>query len=178
MLRRFIDTYRSGSYKEFFSFVRIRPQKVLTLWKCAEFAQDKVLVQKFINIYPPAKQEMRKFAMEVSKFQCFFTWSDAKPIRYSPEEEVEHKEYCDMLDEEPLMEENRTKEPTMIYVPKTSEELKGDDLYSEMLRALASPPNLGGVSAPESEIRSLTGAQKLERMRARVSANSGYRGDA
>lgn len=114
LLRAFVETYKKEGSGDFFYYVNIHHRHVPKFWRCAQFAQNKDLVQRFVDIYPYAKQEMRKFALRVLKFECFFVWSDAEKIRFSPHEERELDDISRMLGEEPLTEEKRARWPTKV----------------------------------------------------------------
>lgn len=148
-LRATIPFYRQEGEKKLFNFVKLRHDCSFRPWRCAEFSEDRELVQQYVNIFPEAKRLMREFAMEVSCFCCSFVWSDAKPIQFSPEEEEEFAYIDKILGQKPVALEERAKERTTIYVPKTREELNGDDRYIEMLSTLCSPPKMGGVTLPK-----------------------------
>lgn len=140
VLRRRRDLYKSENSNDFFSYVRLSRKRFFYPYRCVEFVKDKELVQRFTSIYPHMKQEMREYALDVAKFRCSFVWSDAKPVVFSPEEErLMELEFGTL----PL--ENRAKESTEVYVPKTSDELNGDEDVAEMLRVLSGPEALGGV---------------------------------
>lgn len=170
LLKKFIPVYQEEGYADFFSYVRISPLRVPKLWRCAEFASDKDLVQRFVEVYPRAKPLMRDFAMQVTKFSCRFTWSDAEPIRFSPEEEAELDDLARTLGEEPLSEENRGKVQTLVYVPKTTAELNGDNQFADMLRVLSGPAKLGGVTLPNRATDKLSDIERIKRIQARVAA--------
>lgn len=169
LLKSFLPVYRSEGYKDFFSYVRIYHHRVLEAWKCAEFSQDKALVQKFTKIYPQAKKSMREFSLETSKFECFFTWSDAKPAISTQEDLDDINHTAAMLGEDPVTFDDCAKEPTLIYVSKTPEELGGDEIFAENLRILSGPETLGGVHVPKIEC-DLTPEQAIKRTQARVMA--------
>lgn len=170
LLRKFIPVYQEEGYADFFSYIRISPLRAPMLWHCAEFASNKDLVQRFVEVYPRAKMLMRDFAMQVSKFSCQFIWSDAESVRFSPEEEAELDDFDRMLGKEPLSEENRGKVQTLVYVPKTVAELNGDDRFADMLRVLSGPVKLGGVALPDRASDKLSDIEQIRRIQARVAA--------
>lgn len=170
LLKKFIPVYQEEGYADFFSYVRISPLRAPKLWRCAEFASNKDLVQRFVEVYPRAKPLMRDFAMQVSKFSCQFTWSDAEPVRFSPEEEAELDDFDRMLGNEPLSEENRAKVQTLVYVPKTAAELNGNNQFADMLRVLSGPVKLGGVALPDRAADKLSNTERIGRVQTRVAA--------
>lgn len=137
------EVYLAEASNDFFTYVRLSRERFFYPYRCAEFVENKDLVQRFASIYPHMKHEMREFALGVAKFNCTFMWSDAKPVFLSPEVEPE-------LDADfgPISVEERAKEITQVYVPKTATELNGDEKYAELLRVLSGPESLGGVKMP------------------------------
>jgi len=170
ILKKFVPVYKSEGHTDFSAYARIHHKRVLTPWKCAEFTLNKDLVQSFVDIYPRAKQEMRAFALQVSKFNCYFVWSDARPAVSSQAELDEINDVAEALGEDPITFENCAKEPTQVYVPKTSEELNGDDKFAEQLRILSGPVNLGGVRVTNHEYKFT--ANDVASLQARVFALS------
>ena len=142
VLRKRRHVYKSEHFDDFFSYARLSRHRFFYPYRCVEFVKDRELVQRFTSIYPHMKQAMREYALDVTKFKCFFVWSDAKPVVFSPEEKnLMELEFGKL----PL--DNRAKEPTEVYVPKTNEELNGDEDVAELLRVLSGPETLGGVKA-------------------------------
>lgn len=171
LLRKFIPVYKEEGHTEFFDFVRIRRLMFLAPWKCAEFVQYPDLMRRFLQVYPRAQIEMRKFAMTVSKFTCWFVWSDAEPIDISPEEESEMNDFFEMVGEEPLAYENRPKKPTIIYIEKTPEEMRGDEIYAKQLQKLTGPVTLGGIEVPHNYLsQRAPSLENLQRMQRRIDA--------
>ncbi len=131
-------------------------------WRCKEFFNDMDTVRKFASFFPGTKAKMREFEMLLANFHCWFTWSDAKPIMYSPEEEQEISEFLEMIGEEDIPIEERAKEPTEIYLNKEDCEMPGWGPFLDRLRIAASPEKKGGLKTnsvnllPESVFRRLT----------------------
>lgn len=114
-------------------------------WQCADFVENRELVTRFLVVFPDAKSIMRDYAMRVSQFECIFTWSDAKPVQYTPEEEAEFAFIDKMLGEDAVPLEERPKEQGFVYVAKTAAELDGDDAVSQKLTGYCRPARLGGI---------------------------------
>lgn len=161
-VRLYRNVYKHEGYKSFLSYAKIRRFVNEEPWRCKEFFDDMSVVQDFINIFPRAKSAMNEFATNVTKFSCEFTWSDAKPIVLSDEEELEFRH-----SEEYIPVEERRKESTHIYVDKTSEEMFGYETFAQKLRSAASPPSKGGLLLPVQEVPS-NGFVSLERIKLRV----------
>lgn len=115
-------------------------------WQCAEFIDDSELVKKYASVFPQAKAEMRNYAMRTAHFTCDFVWSDAKPIELSLEDEADILEVCEALGEDPIPYEERAKEHTTVYVEKTAEELRQDDLIADKILEYCRPEKLGGIA--------------------------------
>jgi len=120
LLKKFVPIYQKEGTHEFFSIVRIKEQHIFEPWRCAEFCQDKNLVQSFVDVFSAAKKEMRLFSMAASQFLCHYTWSDELQNGNDP---WLHK----------------------AYVPKSEAELDGDEKAIETIRTLSGPVKLGGV---------------------------------
>lgn len=166
LLKKLIPVYREECYNDFFSYVRFNRHHTFQPWVCAEFALDKDLVQKFVEVSPNAKINMRRFAMMTSKFQCIFTWSDAE--KWDMQNNIEDIDWA--IKNLDLLRKNGCRELTEIYVPKTSEEMKGDDRFAEMLKVLSGPVKLGGVATTTSAAGELSQYEHIQRMDARITA--------
>lgn len=79
-------------------------------------------MQDYVDMFPMAKQEMRRFSQAVSNFLCLYSWSDEPQNKNKPQY---HK----------------------AYVPKSIAELNGDEYAIEAIRTLSGPVKLGGVLA-------------------------------
>ena len=103
-------------------------------WMCAEFVANKVLVQKYLDVFPQVKQHMREFAMAASKFECTFRWSDDE-IKPLPDN------YLDDI----MCDDVEISLPHCVYVSKTKDELNGDDEVAEALLGYCRAEKLGGL---------------------------------
>lgn len=122
LLKKFAPVYKKEGFDDFFSFVKIKNEHIFEPWKCTEFCQNKGLVQDYVDMFPMAKQEMRRFSQAVSNFLCLYSWSDEPQNKNKPQY---HK----------------------AYVPKSIAELNGDEYAIEAIRTLSGPVKLGGVLA-------------------------------
>lgn len=179
----FRNIYREENLKDFYSYVRIRRISYdgflynttdFVPWRCQEFFEDQEIVQEFVDNFPFAKKSMREFANLVANFCCVFTWSDANPIRYSPDEERELSEFNQSIGEEDIPLEERAKEPTRIYVEKTPEETAGWDQYIRNLNQAVSPPAQGGLRLPPQTF-DLSAASSMIRKKKRLDAKHDWR---
>lgn len=172
-LRKYREVYIEENFTDFFSYVKIRAFLMSSPWRCKEFFDDMSLVNEFVNIFPQAKTMMREFEMSVSKFECDFVWSDAKPVMLSPEEESELDSINEMMGYKPLPYEQHAKEHTRIYIDKTSEEMSGWAEYVKKIKAAAAPPAIGGLSLPKREVDLTDANSRFRRMTRRVEVKHG-----
>lgn len=172
ILQKFRHIYKNEGYKEIYSFVRFNRNRDFKPWHCAEFADYKDLAQKYLDIHQDAKKEMRDFAMKVHNFECYYVWSDAKHIQFSPDEEQEMLYIDEMLGEQPIPYEERAKEGLTAFVPKTQDELQGDDVLAERLTGFTRAESLGGLVVPKREINQMQ-LLDMHRMMERVIAFRG-----
>jgi len=177
-VRRCKDLFKDEGYKDFYSYAKFSRKKCFYPWRCAEFVSNRELVQAFVNIYPHTKAEMRDFAMKASNFECIIIWSDAKPIQLLSDEEasvdsIQRK--LDILHMGLPRYDGQIKEPTIIYVPKTTEEFGDGEKYAKMLIELSSPSKLGGLHLPEREIPeyAMQSANAMQRMQMRIGLRGG-----
>lgn len=172
-LCKYRKVYMEENLTDFFSYVKIRAFVESAPWRCKEFFDDMALVNEFVAIFPQAKSMMREFAMLVSKFECVFVWSDAKPIMFSPEEEAELDAVDDLMGYKHLPYEQRAKEHTRIYIEKTSEEMFGWEEYAKKVAEAAAPPAKGGLTLPKREVDPRDSFTNTKRIMRRVEAKYG-----
>lgn len=170
MLRSLVPVYRLENETEFFDYVMLDPQKDIMPWRCAEFTQNRELVQTYANIFPTAKRSMWEYALRAAKFHCSFAWSDAKPLEYSAGKEENTAGLDQMLKFIRRRDKYGGLEPTTMYVPKTDEELGEDGAFAEALKKLSGPERAGGIAGP-TKIRGKL--LDIPRMAARIKAIGG-----
>jgi len=151
------DVIKKEGYTNFFAYVKVNTPQMLNPWRCAEFTDDKALVEKYVNMFPYAKNEMRHYAMDVLNFVCSFYWKDEEPVYNSDLLEVAWEENYEFEYEPDKMQR--------IYVRKTSEEMNGDEEYAEKLRQLSAPATKGGVAVVHRRERFI---EPIVRLRERV----------
>ena len=136
------EVYKQEARPRFHDYVRVENFRQFQPWICAGFIKNRELVKNYLYIIPEAKGLMREASTKINNFLCTFTWSDAHPVVFSPEDEEEMKmfDFCD-----PVPIEERALERTIIYVPKTKEELNGDDSFVALLSALTKSKEHGGI---------------------------------
>ena len=123
------DYYKDHQYDELTSYLRFDfwHYDYYQPWRCMEFTDDKNLAQKFFDLVPEAKKQMREFAMDVRYFECTYVLSNPKSLISEDEEEPTS--------------------PEVYYIEKPKEELEDDYDYSVKLATFASPPLKGGIRA-------------------------------
>lgn len=139
------DTYRTVTSENFNEFVIMKHWKNFQPWRCANFINDRELVERYLSVVPQAKAEMSKYAMSISHFVCDFVWSDAKAMVDSPEIEALCDSIYEIVGEAPVPIKERPKEHTTLYVKKTVEELFGDDVTAKKITEYCRPEKLGGI---------------------------------
>lgn len=172
-IRKYKKAYIEENLTDFFSYVKVRALVDASPWRCKEFFDDMSLVREFINISPQAKGRMREFANEVSKLECDFVWSDAKPVVFSPEEERELADIDFLLGREPIPYEKRAKEHTRIYIEKTSREMSGWEEYAKRIVAASASVAKGGLQLPKREVDLNDQIYNIDRIKRRVEASHG-----
>jgi len=165
-LVKYRGVYQSEGVIEIGDTVRLSPFGSFAPYRCAEFLDDIETVQKFVDLYPSMKKDMREFAMAVSKFQFRFKWSDAKPMQ---SETVELPALG--MDVEVGPDPFNPPDETVIFVPKTEEELGADKEYVERLKAVSGSISIGGLRVPYTP-----SVENNREMIARVWARSNARG--
>lgn len=146
-LLRCREIYRREALPNFYDYITLAPGRAFDPWRCAEFTEDRSLVQRYINYHPYFKFAMREFAMNVLNFKFSFAWSDAKLICIYDEKEISEKDY-EILFGEPVPESCYAPERTEVYVPKTENELEDNEEYAKRLLVLSGPEKLGGIIYP------------------------------
>ena len=165
------EVYIQEARPRFQDYVRVDNYRSFKPWICTGFIENRNLVEEYLDIMPEAKGLMREDAMSISNFCCTFTWSDAHPIMLSPEEEEELL-WCGFADPIPLDE--RALEPTTIYVPKTEEELDGDDYFVSQLSMLAKSKKHGGVAVRTPKSMFSNNLQDFQRRIGLIQPNGFY----
>lgn len=171
------EAYIEENYTSLFSYATIKSFIVSSPWRCKEFLDDPELAQQFVNIFPQAKAEMSKFAMETTMYACQFVWSDAHRVVYSPEEEELLASVGNIIEGAYVPIEQRRKEPTFVYVPKLPVEMFDWAPYAEKLNIAASPESRGGLKLPEREIPYFDAKLNIKRIQRRLRMAHGGRQD-
>lgn len=168
------QAYIEEGLNDFFSYVKVRSFvgtgvicPGVNPWRCKEFFDDMDLVRKLANIFPEIREQMRKFALRVKKFECFFVWSDAEHIKTSPEEDEFDKQMGCYIPPE-----QRAKEPTIVYVDKTKDELYDWESYINKINLAISPSAKGGLRVRAVDINALP-PYSFKRMQRRMELKTG-----
>ena len=137
ILQKHRDIYKTEGYHDIDSYIKInRLTTDFEPWRCKQFAEYKIFAQRYQDIYPATKDRIRDFCMYIKYIWCNFVWSDA------PYEE----------DEDDLFDFEKYQEHTVIYIPKTEEEIGDDATSAELLSVMASPESKGGLIKRKPEI--------------------------
>lgn len=165
------EIYKEEKLGDFYEYVIIKEFFQTAPWRCQEFFDDFSLVQRFVNVFPQTKSKMRDFGMNLSKFSCSFVWSDAKPIQFTGDEEIEELVTSVLGDKEIIPIEEQAKEQTHIYVDKNRSELYGWGNHVKKLKEACGPVSKGGVEVP---VRKPIVLDRVffERMQKRIRARS------
>lgn len=134
-----LPIFKKEGFERYESFVKIG-KRDFEPWRCPRFADDFALAQRYINVFPRAKENIREFCMQIRNIRCSYTWSDDE---YVVDEEDA------MVPEELRL--GRYRPLKQIYVPKTEAELGDDFIYAEKLSRLAAPPTQNGLVVPQPE---------------------------
>lgn len=102
------------NFQDFFCYAKVDALIETAPWKCKQFFDDPSLVDKFFDVFQDAKRKMFQYYMDVSRFFCVFTWSDAKPVQLDED---------DLLFSDLAYPNGPPLERTRIYVEKNEAEL-------------------------------------------------------
>ena len=172
VIRTYRNVYIEEGYEDFYAYVKFKRFALSNPWRCIEFFDDIELVKRLFFAIPQAKGEMRKFALELTKFECDFQWSDAQPIQYSEEEEKEMEDIDKWLGARHIPIEERPKARTKIYVDKNRSETYGWGKYIKVLKKMSGPVSKGGLDIPD-RTQFLDWRNSFSRIQSRVAARNG-----
>lgn len=133
------EMYKETGYDKFLSFAKQPIGMEFDPWTCKQFIEDRELVQLFINCIPEAKQMMMRFGQKTANLFCSFIWSDAPYKKFDS--------YALAADDD-----DGYYERTNIYIPKTKEELAGDEYYANIIKSYVKSSAMGGLSVPKIEV--------------------------
>lgn len=166
MVKHYAEIYKKEYYENqsFVDIARIQFFYSFEPWKATEFTKSKPLVQKLAMYMPSLKEKLRVFAMNLGKYFCSFTWSDAKPMMLSEYEKLlpffdagledmglSTEEYSKMSEElDKMFGLKPTIFPMQIYVDKSPEELAEFEIPCKKLVGWARPVSLGGLELPHT----------------------------
>lgn len=121
------QVYLEEGFNDFSSYARLKSFANSFLsganpWRCKEFFDDMELLKDLAYIFPPIKEKLRNFVMQLKHFQCTFIWSNAKRVEYEDG-------FFGPLEE------------NVVYVEKTKEELFDWEPYIDKINQIISPSN-------------------------------------
>jgi hypothetical protein len=163
-LVKFRQLYLAEEGKDFFDYVVLSKDIPFQPWKFAEIIADRTRMEQYLSYVPRARMLMYMFAIEGTRFECSFTWSDAEPM-----DEEERWEFAQTYTSiwARLDEDYEGKKPTVVYIPKDDGELGEDGPYFEILRNMAGIPQEGGIpvlvqgKSEEADIRKMIARVKI-----------------
>ncbi len=139
------EIYKRENLPNFYDYITFAPTRSVVPWRCAEFVENQELVQRYINFHPNDKRYMREFAMQTKQFKCDFVWSDAKPVRLDDDGEEMYGDDFDDIFGKPT---KPALERTVVFVPKTPEEIGDNEKYADILLQLCGSEKKGGIVLP------------------------------
>lgn len=146
-LVKFRQLYLAEGGKDFFDYIVLNKNIPFQPWRFAEIIVDQARMERYLSYVPRAKMLMRIFAIEGTRFECSFTWSDAEP--FDEEERWRFgRKYTSVWAR--LGEDYDGKKPTVVYVPKNDGDFGGDGPYFEMLRNFVESKQESGISVQAS----------------------------
>jgi len=138
------EIYKSENLPNFYDYITFSPSRSPVPWRCAEFVENKDLVQRYINYHPNDKRYMREFAMQTKEFKCDFVWSDAKPVQLDDDDDMFGDDFDDIFGKSTKPAQERT----VVFVSKTPEELGDNEKYADILLQLCGSEKMGGIVLP------------------------------
>lgn len=141
-LVKFRQLYLKEKEKDFFDYVELSKDTPFQPWKFAEIIADRTRMEQYLSYVPRARMLMYMFAIEGTRFECSFTWSDSESMDKEECWGFGHT-YTSVWTR--LGEDYEGKKPTVVYIPKDDMELGDDGPYFESLRDMAEIPQDGGI---------------------------------
>lgn len=165
MARKFVPIYKQEGYTDYSSYIMYRGTDFPAFYTCKEFYDYPELVERLVQEFPAMKSEIGKMAVQAKNFICSFVWSDEP----EPPIEAAYDEYL-----VGVLHSFGNDAPSWyhrVYVPKTEDELYGDEKYITICERLSAPASQGGIklSIPEYKKRS---DAPLKRIMARTAGGS------
>lgn len=163
-LVKFRQLYLAEEGKNFFDYVVLSKDIPFQPWKFAEVIADRTRMEQYLSYVPRVRMRMYMFAIEGTRFECSFTWSDAERM-----DEDERWEFAQTYTSiwARLDKDYEGKKPTVIYIPKDDSELGEDSPYFEMLKTMSEVPQKCGMpgqgfgTSEESDIRKMIARVKI-----------------
>lgn len=124
------DIYKDSNADNIYDYICFDRLGEFVPWRASNFVEDRELVEKYVKMFPQTLKMMREFSMRVSKIECEYNWSDDEPCA----------DFDDYEDDIPGVII-----PTVVFLPKTPEEINGDDKFAEQLMEYCRPVKLGGI---------------------------------
>ena len=163
--RKFAPVYKKEGYGDYSSYIMYRGADFPAFYTCKEFFDHPELVERVVREFPQVKGEIGRMAVLAKNFLCSFVWSDDP----EPPVEADFDEY--LVGVLHSFGEDAPSWYHRVYVPKTEEELSGDEAYVGICERLSAPPSKGGLklTLPECQKDSHS---SFHRMQARIMGGS------
>ena len=143
--RRFAPIYKQEGYTDYSSYIMYCDADFPAFYACKEFYDCPDLVERVVQEFPDMKAKFGRMAVLAKSFLCSFVWSDEPepPIDASFDEYLVGALHS-LGDDTPSWYHR-------VYVPKTEDELHGDEKYIAICERLSAPASQGGlkISIPE-----------------------------
>lgn len=125
------EIYKEANADNIYDYICFDRLGEFVPWRASNFVKDKELVEKFVKMFPQTIKMMREFSMRVAKIECEYNWSDDEP--------------CTDFDDDYEDDIPGVIIPNVVFLPKTPEEINGDDKIAEQLMEYCRPVKLGGI---------------------------------
>lgn len=166
--RKFAPIYKQEGYTDYSSYIMYRGADFPAFYTCKEFYDNPDLVERMVQEFPDMKAEIGRMAVIAKNFHCSFVWSDEpEPPIDAPFDEYLVGVLHSFGDDVPSWYHR-------VYVPKTEDELYGDEKYIAICECLSAPASQGGIKISVPECRQKSDSS-IKRMMARV-AGGGQHG--
>ena len=172
LARKYAPIYKEEGYKEYSSYIVYRGADFPPFWKCKEFYDYPDLVNRMVQEFPNTKSEMSHMVMHANNFLCSFIWSDEPMPTVSSDDDEYYRHLLKGFGDDTPSQYHR------VFVPKTKNELCGDEDYIERCYRLSSPASKGGIKLPSPEFtRSIDLVTKRMKLRIGVKSAGGHHDD-
>lgn len=135
------EIYIKDGFQDFFDIGRFRNQ--VKPWRFVEFVKDKELAQRYFDLFPSWKPDLIEFSNDVAFFCCTFWWEDDLQKflgAYGGDPKATFRDSLLSEDDAPL-----EYAPISVKIPKTADELFGEEKSIKVLREMGRSEKMGGL---------------------------------